>query len=68
MLGDFFNHGVQEGAKCAVHLAVFIPAALCAGYNLIAYVRRGDFHLAVNSVIYTALLVWEAHHIRGHWS
>ena len=67
MLADFFNHGVREGLKGCVHLAVFIPAALCAGYNLIAWTKRGDRHLAVNSLLYLTLLIWEAGHIKRHW-
>jgi hypothetical protein len=41
-------------------------AAVCGVYNLSAWVVRRQRHLAFNAVLYTAVIVWEAGHVRHH--
>jgi len=37
-----------------------------SAYNAAAWLRRRDQHLAVNAVLYTALIAWEQHHVLHH--
>lgn len=41
-------------------------AAVCAAYNLAAWMSRRQMHLAINAMIYTAVVIWEAAHVRHH--
>ena len=60
--------GTHELVKASVHGALWGLAAICTGYNGLAFYRRGETHLAVNTVFYTAVLAWEVkkilHHLR----
>ena len=58
--------GNCEPLKAGVHAVVLGTAALCALYNLAAWLARRDTHLAVNTVLYTTLVAWEANHVRHH--
>jgi hypothetical protein len=40
--------------------------ALCAAYNLAAWVVRGRPHSAINAGIYTAFVIWECVHVKHH--
>jgi len=35
-------------------------------YNAAAWLARRDRHLAVNTVLYAALILWEQHHVAHH--
>lgn len=63
---ELFYPGEKEGLKYAVHGGLFALAAVAAGYNLIAYVLRGDRHLARNAAIYTALSALELAQMERH--
>jgi hypothetical protein len=52
--------------KAGVHAVVLGTAAVCALYNLAAWVTRRQTHLAVNTVLYGTLVAWEATHVRHH--
>lgn len=62
-----FYPGKAEPVKLAVHGGLFVLGALAAGYNLIAWVRRGEPHLARNAVVYAALTALEAVQVEHHW-
>ena len=36
-------------------------------YNAAAWMTRRDRHLAINTLLYTALLIWEQHHVAHHY-
>lgn len=58
--------GNCEPLKASVHGAVMGLAALCAAYNFAAWLTRQQRHLAVNTMLYGAVVAWEAAHVRHH--
>lgn len=58
--------GNCEPLKASVHGAVLGLAALCAAYNLAAWLTRQQMHLAVNTLLYSVVVAWEATHVRHH--
>ena len=58
--------GRCEVLKASVHGVVLGTAALCALYNFAAWTVRRQRHLAVNTVVYTALATWEWIHVQHH--
>ena len=58
--------GNCEPLKASVHGVALGTAALCAAYNLAAWLTRRQTHLAVNSLLYAAVVIWEAQHVRHH--
>jgi hypothetical protein len=66
-VNDLFYPGKSEGVKLAVHGGLLALSTLAAGYNLIAWVRRGESHLARNAAVYAALAVLETVQVEHHW-
>ena len=60
--------GNCEELKLAVHGGALALAAVMCAYNAAAWLLRRDTHLAVNTVLYSALIAWEVHHVAHHWS
>jgi hypothetical protein len=62
------HSGNNEPLKASVHGVAMGTAALCAAYNLAAWLTRPrrQIHLAINTLLYTAIVVWEAQHVRHH--
>jgi hypothetical protein len=58
--------GNCEPLKASVHGAVLGLSALCAAYNFAAWLTRHQMHLAINTLLYGALVAWEAVHVRHH--
>jgi len=58
--------GNCEPLKASVHGAVMGLAALCAAYNFAAWLTRQQRHLALNTMLYGAVVAWEATHVRHH--
>jgi hypothetical protein len=58
--------GRCERLKAATHSAALGIAAVCAVYNFSAWLVRRQQHLAINAVVYSAAMVWEAEHVRHH--
>jgi hypothetical protein len=58
--------GRCEGLKASIHGVVLGTAAVCALYNLSAWTVRKQRHLAINTVLYSALAAWEWVHVRHH--
>ncbi len=63
---ELFYPGESERLKYAVHGGLFALAAVAASYNLVAYVLRGQSHLARNAAIYAALSALELAQMERH--
>lgn len=63
---DVLHCGSCEEVKLGVHATALGIAALCGLYNAAAWLRRREQHLAVNTVLYAALVVWEHRHVAHH--
>jgi hypothetical protein len=58
--------GNCEPLKLGVHAGMLGIAALCLAYNAAAWLSRRDTHLAVNTVLYSCLTIWEQRHVAHH--
>jgi hypothetical protein len=58
--------GNCEPLKLGVHAGALSLAALCGVYNAAAWLARREVHLAVNTVVYTVLTIWEQQHVAHH--
>ena len=58
--------GNCEELKLGVHALALAVAALCGAYNAAAWLSRRDRHLAVNTVLYAALIAFEQQHVSHH--
>jgi hypothetical protein len=58
--------GNSEEIKLGVHATALGLAVLCGAYNIAAWMKRRQTHLAVNSVMYVALAAWEQQHVAHH--
>ena len=58
--------GNCEPLKLGVHGLALGIAALCGLYNAAAWLSRREQHLAVNAVLYAALIAFEQRHVAHH--
>src|SRR3954462_14755655 len=58
--------GNCEELKLGVHAVALGLAALCGVYNAAAWLSRREQHLAVNTVLYAALIAFEHQHVMHH--
>lgn len=58
--------GNCEELKLGIHAMALGLAALCGAYNAAAWLSRREPHLAVNTVLYTALIAFEHQHVAHH--
>jgi hypothetical protein len=58
--------GSCEALKLGVHAATLGLAVVMSAYNAAAWLRRREQHLAVNAVLYAALIALEQHHVSHH--
>ena len=58
--------GNCEELKLGVHAMALGLAALCGVYNAAAWLSRREQHLAVNTVLYAALIAFEHRHVTHH--
>jgi hypothetical protein len=58
--------GNCEELKLGVHGLSLGLAAVCGLYNAAAWLARREQHLAVNTVLYAALIVFEQRHVAHH--
>jgi len=58
--------GNCEELKLGVHAAALGLAAVCGLYNAAAWLSRREQHLAVNAVLYAALVAFEQRHVAHH--
>src|SRR2546428_2120356 len=63
---DVLKPGTSEGLKAGVHATALGLAVVMGVYNAAAWLRRREPHLAVNAVLYTALMAWEQQHVAHH--
>lgn len=52
--------------KMGVHAGALGLALVCGAYNAAAWLSRRERHLAVNTVLYAALALWEQQHVAHH--
>jgi hypothetical protein len=58
--------GNCEELKLGVHALALGVAALCGAYNAAAWLSRRERHLAVNTIMYAALIAFERQHVSHH--
>jgi hypothetical protein len=58
--------GNCEELKLGVHALALGVAALCGLYNAAAWLSRREQHLAINTVLYAALVAFEQQHVSHH--
>jgi hypothetical protein len=58
--------GSCEALKLGVHATTLGLAVVMGAYNAAAWLRRREQHLAVNAVLYAALIAWEREHVAHH--
>jgi hypothetical protein len=58
--------GNCEELKLAFHATALGLAVIMGAYNVAAWMKRRQTHLAVNSVMYVALAAWEQQHVSHH--
>ena len=58
--------GNCEPLKLGVHATALGLAVIMGAYNVAAWLKRRQTHLAVNSVMYVALAAWEQQHVAHH--
>src|SRR5258705_10623552 len=58
--------GNCEPLKLGVHGLALGIAAVCGLYNAAAWLSRREQHLAVNAVLYAALIAFEQRHVAHH--
>jgi len=59
--------GNCEELKLGVHATALALAVVMGAYNAAAWLLRRQTHLGVNTVLYSALTIWEIQHIKHHW-
>jgi len=60
------QNGNCEPLKAATHGIMLGTALVCLSYNLAAWIVRRQRHLAINTLLYTAAVIWETEHVRHH--
>ena len=58
--------GNCEELKLGVHALALGVAALCGVYNAAAWLSRRERHLAINTIMYAALIAFEQQHVSHH--
>jgi len=63
---DILKCGNCEELKIGVHAGALGLFAVMGIYNAAAWMARRERHLAINAVIYAALIAWERQHVAHH--
>src|SRR5215217_6146100 len=58
--------GNCEELKLGVHAMALGLVVLCGAYNAAAWLSRREKHLAINAVLYAALIAFEHQHVTHH--
>ena len=61
-----FDPGDSEHFKGGFHAVLGLLALGACGYNAIAFARRKEAHLAVNMILYGAIVALEVTHVNHH--
>ena len=67
-VSEMLDSGQCEPLKAAVHGVVLAAVGVCAAYNVAAWFKRRQTHLAVNAVVYCAAVWWEHSQVLHHLS
>jgi hypothetical protein len=67
-VSEMLDSGHSEPLKAAVHGVVLAAVGVCAAYNVAAWIKRRQPHLAVNAVVYCAAVWWEHSQVLHHLS
>jgi hypothetical protein len=65
---SILRSGEREALKGTVHGIALGLAAFIGTYNVSAWLQRRERHLAVNTIVYAALVLFELRHVRHHWA
>ena len=65
-VSEMLDSGQCEPLKAAVHGVVLAAVGVCAVYNVAAWIKRRQPHLAVNAVVYCAAVWWEHSQVLHH--
>jgi hypothetical protein len=65
-VSEMLDSGQCEPLKAAVHGVVLAAVGVCAAYNVAAWLKRRQTHLAVNAIVYCAAVWWEHSQVRHH--
>ncbi len=63
---ELLTVGRCEPLKAGVHCVLMATVAVCAVYNVAAWLKRREPHLAFNSLVYGCAAIWELNHVQGH--
>jgi hypothetical protein len=65
-VSEMLDSGQCEPLKAVVHGVVLAAVGVCAAYNVAAWIKRRQTHLAVNAVVYCAAVWWEHSQVLHH--
>jgi hypothetical protein len=60
------DSGNCEPLKATFHGVALVLAAVMGTYNIAAWIRRRQSHLAINATVYIAAVFWEREHLAHH--
>ncbi len=63
---SILESGSDETLKAAIHGMALGLAAVMGLYNSAAWLQRRRRHLAINALVYSALVLFECRHVRHH--
>jgi hypothetical protein len=63
---QILNNGSYETFKAGLHATALGLAGVMGLYNAAAWLQRREPHLAINTVLYAALMAWEQQHVAHH--
>jgi hypothetical protein len=65
-VSEMLDSGQCEPLKAAVHGVALAAVGVCAAYNIAAWIKRRQPHLAVNAVVYCFAVWWEHSQVLHH--
>jgi hypothetical protein len=65
-VSEMLDSGQCESLKAAVHGVALAAVGVCAAYNIAAWIKRRQPHLAVNAVVYCFAVWWERSQVLHH--
>jgi hypothetical protein len=65
-VSEMLDSGQCEPLKAAVHGVVLAAVGVCAAYNVAAWIKRRQTHLAVNAIVYCTAVWWEHSQVLHH--
>jgi len=63
---DILKCGKCEELKIGLHAGALGLAVVMGVYNAAAWLVRRERHLAVNAILYAAMVAWEREHVAHH--